>query len=194
MARSLIDETILLFEHGIDLKTNTLHWCSDESSSESAEVDGNFASKAIKGLHFLDNRSEKDINIILSGWGGCYYRAAAVYDAVRNCRAKIIISVFGPAFSSCSIIFQAADVRKMSRHSRLLLHYGELSLTMQSQAVRAWSDQNDKSNQEMENIYLSKIKEKNKSYKLDDLKKLLAIDAILSAEECLKLGLTDEVI
>ncbi len=193
--RGNIDETLLFFEHGIDLKTNTIYMCSDASPTHSdPEVNGNFASEAIKGLHILESRGKREITMYLSGEGGCYYYGTSLFDFIKTLQNETIAIVMGPCMSAMTIPLQAASHRRMSKHSKLMIHYGDFSLNLHSKAIKNWSAENERACLELEDIYMTRIKQKNKNYKLDDLRKLLNFDTILDATESLKLGLIDEII
>jgi ATP-dependent Clp protease protease subunit len=152
------------------------------------------AEDMIKTLRVLDDTPEKPITIIMDSPGGDVYASLAIFDFIRNCESEVIVDVYGKAMSGGSIILQAADYRRVSVHSSVLIHYGRQGfegehvnhINMVRDALRI--------SRLMENIYLERIREKNPSYRREELKTLLKFDTYFNAEETVALGLADELI
>lgn len=171
------------FEYGIDLGSRTL-WLG-------GDIDGDSAALTLKGLHILD-RTEGGISIKLSSWGGEWSEGMAIFDAIRTCRNEITVTVFGMAGSMGGIILQAADIRRMTPNSVLMIHYGDESLSDHALNITRQAAWNEKLCREMEELFLSRIREKT-PMTLGAFRKKFSFDVFLTPSEALDLGLADEI-
>jgi hypothetical protein len=117
-----------------------------------------------------------------------------------------------------SIILQAADQRVMTRHSRIMIHYGNFGMHQHTKIVYKWANETKKFDQIMEDIYLDKIGDrkitlekyltligkeleipqgnaKNKKVLIGrkELQEMLNFDTIIDAETALELNLIDKI-
>jgi len=181
---SLVDQ---FFDHDIYFRNKTL--------MISGDVDEKLSKKVIKGLHVLDSiKPDESIIIILNSPGGDVDHGLAIYDAIRSCRSHVEIRVYGVAMSMGSVILQAGDSRIISPHSRLMIHYGSVSLDHTTvDAIRFMEEMKDLDIL-IENIYLRRIKEKHPRFSRNKLKELLKHDCYLSAKEAVDQGLADKAL
>lgn len=155
------------------------------------EVNDDLYASTIKNLHALDSTSGT-INIKLNSEGGDVIAGRAIYDAIKNCKNHVRITVYGQASSAASFILQSADERIMTESSYLMLHVGEEGHAQNHpKNVRRWDEFYRKLETWMENIYLQKIKQKKKRYTRNQLKSVLLFDTILNPKEALEMGLID---
>lgn len=188
------------YDYGIDVDNRVLYMGSESYSYDDGEtgVDHFMAERAIKGLLTLDCQypdGDKPIKIILNSPGGDVYHGMAIYDAMRSCRNKITVIVYGYGMSMGSILLQAADKRVVAPNARIMIHYGYTSHGYNHPKINDnWNEEYKKGNKEMEQLYLKRIQEKHPKYKLEDVQKLLQFDTILTAKEAVDLGLADEVL
>ncbi len=197
------DDIDKFFDYDISIPTRTMYMGSIETELEGDEsgTDSAMAERTIKCLHILEHdeaaaeQGEKPITIIMNNIGGDVFHGLAIYDAIKFCKNHVDIKVFGHAMSMGSIILQAADRRIMAPNSRMMIHYGTWDITSESKLVReAWAAEGHKVDKWMEDLYLSKLREKNKSFRRDKLKTWLHRDQIFNAHEAVSLGLADEVL
>lgn len=220
------DDVDQFMDNHIYLPTRTIYMGSMGSSDDDEEHGTNYemAETVVKALHILDNqdgpsmKGEKPINIIMNNIGGDLYHGMAIYDAISNCKNHVTIRVCGYAMSMGSIILQAADQRIMTRHSRIMIHYGSFGIHENTKTVYKWTEETKKFDQIMENIYLSKIQDnkitlekylslinkkeeipignaKNKKISIQkkELQEMLNFDTIIDAETALELNLIDKI-
>jgi ATP-dependent Clp protease, protease subunit len=166
---------------------------NDDDFSESG-VEATMAERQIKNLHILDIASDEPITIIMNNPGGDVNHGLAIYDAIRACRSRIIIKVFGHAMSMGSIILQAADERIMSENSSQMIHYGAFAVDKHSKTGYKIVDEFKRIDKWMEKMYLDKIKEKQPHFTLARLQRMLDHDTFLSAKESVELGLADKIL
>jgi ATP-dependent protease ClpP protease subunit len=182
MARINKDHIDKFYDCNIELNSRTLYIGYGEDKD--FDLDQKVTADILKGLHILTTSSkELPIFIILNNQGGDTIHGLAIYDAIRSLPNHVTITVYGHCYSIGAWILQAADTRKMAKHSAIMIHHGEGEKT-----------QFDK---ELDNkcvdILLNRIREKNPDYTKKQLDKLLLKDTYMWGEEALKLGLIDEV-
>lgn len=190
------DDVDKYHDYGLYLPTRTIYIGSETYDINDGEsgVDGKMAERAIKNLHLLDTAAEAPITIILNNPGGDAYHGMAIYDAIQNCCSHVTIQVFGMAMSMGSIILQAADTRLIAPNARVMIHYGEAGVYAHPKILASWAAESKKSDAEMEQIYLAKIRQRYPHFTLKKVQELCNFDTILNAEEAVALGLADGVI
>lgn len=198
MSKIYKDEIDRLFDYDIYVPTRTIvmrsHLVDDEGESG---TDAEMAQRVIKGLHILDSASpagDKPITVIMNNPGGDEYHGMAIYDAIKGCKNHVTIIVYGHAMSMGSIILQAADKRVMAPNSKMMVHYGTWGISDHPQNVYRWAEEGKKFDTLMENIYLTKIKEKHPEFTLKKVQEMCKFDTFLTASEAVALGLADEVL
>jgi ATP-dependent protease ClpP protease subunit len=220
------DDVDQFMDNHIYLPTRTIYMGSMNSydGDQESGVDYSMAETVIKALHILDNqdaasmKGEKPINIIMNNIGGDVYHGMAIYDAISNCKNHVTIRVHGHAMSMGSIILQAADQRIMTRHSRIMIHYGHFGLHENNKTVYKWANESKKFDTIMEDIFLDKIQDnkltlekflsiinktedipvgngKNKKIIIGrkEIQEMLNFDTIIDAETALDLNLIDKI-
>lgn len=185
------------FGTGVSLPSNSLYMGSIDvvgKSDEESGTDFRMAERVLKGLDVLQNNSTEPITIYMNNVGGDEYHGLAIYDAIQTCRNKVIIKVFGQASSMGSIILQAASKRILAPHSVVMVHMGDLSASIDQRDIEAHTKEWKRINELVYDIYLSRMREKNSRYSINQLRDLLSTDRHLSPQEAVELGLADEVL
>lgn len=188
------DDLDRFMEYSLYLPERTIYLGSISDDMEGGEsgTDYKMAELLIKSLLVLDSTAG-EITIIMNNPGGHEIHGMAIYDTIKHCKNKITMKVCGMAMSMGSIILQSADVRTMTPHSELLIHYGDSSMSTHTKVFQTWADRGKKFDQMMENLFLEKIKQKLPDFTLKQLKNKIAHDWILTAEEALRYGLIDVI-
>lgn len=196
MAKFTRDDVDKFHDYSLYIPQRTIYMGSEEISIEHGEsgTDGAMAERTIKNLTILECLNKEPITIIMNNIGGDEYHGFGLYDAIRACKSHVTIKVLGHAMSMGSIILQAADVRIMAPTSRQMMHYGTWGVHDHAKTARKWSDEGEKINHWMEQMYLAKIHEKDPKYSIQALRKMLDHDTFLTAEESIELGLADKVL
>jgi ATP-dependent protease ClpP protease subunit len=184
-----------LYEYNIDTKNRTLYLNSD--THEIMPGENGLGPKSfdifIKGFNLLDS-TEGDITIIMSGLGGDHFAAMAIYDAIKSGNNKVIMKCYGAIMSANSIILQAANTRLISKFTKIMIHYGTFNIDDHTKVVKNWAKESEKLDKELEDVYLSRIRSKNKNFTRKQLKEMLNFDTILDSQQSIKLGLADKII
>ena len=113
-----------IHSRGLDADNRRIY-LHGEDMVENAEpgVDYRMMNKFIKNLDIL-NCSEGDISIIMGTVGGEWSYGMGIYDAIKACPRRIVITSYAWARSMSSIILQAATERVLMPHCDFMVHYG----------------------------------------------------------------------
>lgn len=174
----------LLMEHGIDIRGRTIYL--------QGEVDSTNIHKFVRLLRYLD-KTDGDMCIVLDSEGGDVNLGLAAYDAIKECRNAVEIKVVGVAMSMGSIILQAADTRVMTKHSRIMIHRGEMEVGGNFTDVKRAVQESDELDKICLSIYYDKITDKDPQFKMAQLQKMMDFDTYISADKALEIGLIDEI-
>lgn len=189
MARVNKDYMDKFFEYGVDLDSRTMY--INDISEKGVE-------NILKGLHLLElaaPNGDKPINIILNNDGGTMYVGMAIYDRIRACQNKVIITVFGQAESMGCILLQAGDKRILAPHARIMFHEGKGELAEDTyDNIEAFWAEEKRYGKIVDDILLNRIREKHPQFKESAFRKMNKVDQYLSAEKAVELGLADEVL
>jgi len=187
MARHSKDRVSQWYENNVHLETRTLY-IGDED--EGGEVGPSMAVNVLKAFHLFDTQSaDRPVTVMLNTQGGCWYNGMAIYDAIEQSVCHVDVYAIGSVMSMGSIILQAADVRYMYPHATLMIHDGSEDLHGHARNVINWAKHSEKLLGDMYRIY-SKRSGRPPSF----WKKRCGHDTILSAGECLELGLIDHIV
>ena len=108
----------------IDVENRVIYLYGDGMvKDDEPGVDYRMANTFIKNLDFLA-RTEGDINIAMGTIGGDWNYGMAIYDAIKACKRKTIITAYAWARSMSSIILQAATERVLMPNCDFMVHYG----------------------------------------------------------------------
>lgn len=193
MARVSRDHIDHWYNYGVDLDGKLIEF--SHGSADDHDLDHDLAMRTIKSLRILDRlRVEQPITMLMNCTGGDVDHGFAVYDAIIACKSPVHIEVVGMAYSMAVWVLQAADVRRMYRHSSLMIHDGEGSVSGKRHEIDSSKKFTDDQDRICEDILLERIREKHPEYPRSRLRKLLATDTYMSARQALDLGLIDEIL
>lgn len=195
MSRVNRDDIDKLHDYGIYLPTRTIYMGSEDTSVDGDEsgTDAKMAERLVKNLRVLDSQNAEPITIIMNNIGGYEYHGYAIYDAIVACRSKVTIEVLGHAMSMGSVILQAADERVMHPRARMMIHYGTWGYNGHAKTAQKWAEEGKFQDQQMEQIYMSRMLAKDPTFSLAKLKRMCDHDTFFSAREAVELGLADKV-
>lgn len=200
MAKVSKDHIDKFFDYSVDLDNRTIYLGSIEYSDDEDEtgVDFKMAEKFIKALYLLEKAApsnDKPINIIMNNPGGNVIDGMAIYDAIKNCKNHVTITVFGQACSMGCIILQAADYRVLAPHAVVMFHEGTDSYAQNHpEIIKRWINFNEKYYKLINKIVIDRIKQKKPEFKDKKFEELNLFDTILTAQEAIDMGLADEVL
>lgn len=173
---------------GIDLPTRTIIL--------SDSVDEHMLDRTLRAVHyFSQGPAPAPINVYLSSHGGEVVSGLGIYDALTKCPSYVTITVFGSAESMAAIILQAADCRRITENSYLMLHWGDdhppegskRNIDAHIRNTR-WLDKR------CDTILLERIKVNRPKYTIEELREDTQFDKYLPPQEALNWGLVDDII
>lgn len=141
------------------------------------------------------DQNPAEITIYINSEGGEVIHANAIFDLIKTLKSKTKGIVFGEVCSSAAYLLQACTERTMSLRSQMMIHIGEEGHSSNHpKNIEVWAKRNKEMGDEMANVFLSRIKEKNIKYTKKRVDKLLEFDTILKPKEALSLGLIDKIL
>ena len=136
------------------------------------------------------NPNAKDINVYINSCGGDVFEGVAIYNQLKRANANIHVFVDGSACSIASIIAMAGDTVTMYPTSMMLVHNCWTYTRGNAKELRKAADDLDKAMEANRQAYLDKAGDK---LSQDKLLELLDSETWLTAQDCLDLGLCDEI-
>jgi ATP-dependent protease ClpP protease subunit len=147
--------------------------------------------------------TEGDIHVIMGTVGGEWNYGMGIYDAIKACRHKVIITAYAWARSMSSIILQAATERVLMPHCDFMIHYGTTSAEGHYLTVKSGMQYEERSEKIMLGIYAERCQHGN-HFKMNHMSVVDIIkfldrkmrdkgDWWLSAHEAVQYGFADRV-
>ena len=128
------------------------------------------------------------IDVHINSYGGEVAEGWAIYNSLKNHKAKIRTICDGMACSIASVIFMAGDERIMNNVSTLMIHNAWSSTTGNASAHRKEADDLDKVSKLSAKAYRDCVS-------IDDtkLEELLANESFIGPEEALEMGFATSI-
>lgn len=123
------------------------------------------------------------INVHISSYGGEVAEGLAIYNSLKQHKAKVKTYCDGFACSIASVIFMAGTERIMSNASLLMVHNPWTYTEGNAQELRKTADDLDKMSQASVNAYLEYV-----NLEEDEVKQLLDNETWLTPQEALNYG------
>ena len=130
----------------------------------------------------------KTINVHINSYGGEVAEGLAIYNALKNHKAKVRTYCDGFACSIASVIFMAGDERIMSNASLLMIHNAWSFVQGNANDMRKTADDLDKITQASVNAYMNHV-----SISEKELKELLDNETWLDGNEALEKGFATKI-
>ena len=108
------------------------------------------------------------INVHINSYGGVVSEGLAIYNTLKNHKAKIRTIVDGFACSAASVVFMAGDERIMNDASLLMIHNAWTRVSGNAAELRKQADDLEKITQASIEAYMSRV-----NITEDELKALL---------------------
>lgn len=130
----------------------------------------------------------KTINVHINSYGGEVAEGLAIYNALKNHKAKVRTYCDGFACSIASVIFMAGDERIMSNASLLMIHNAWSYVMGNANELRKQADDLDKITQASINAYMNHV-----SISEKELKELLDNETWLDSNEAYDKGFATKI-
>lgn len=128
------------------------------------------------------------IHLSINSPGGAVFDALAMYNALRQHPAEILVDVMGVAASAASLVAMAGDKIMMPENAFMMIHNPWSVATGNAADLRELADTMDKIGESLTSIYSNRS-----GQPADKIKTLLDAETWLSAQEAVNLGFADEI-
>lgn len=129
-----------------------------------------------------------EIDVHINSYGGEVSEGLAIFNALKNHKAKVNTYCDGFACSIASVIFMAGDKRIMSNASMLMIHNAWTRTAGNASELRKSADDLDKITQASVNAYMSAVK-----ISEEDLKEKMDAETWITPSEALEWGFASDV-
>lgn len=146
-------------------------------------IDAQLVAKALN-----QNKTAKEIKLLVNSGGGDAFHALAMYQALKQHGAKIIANIQGIAASAMTIVVCAADVIEMSAAGLYMIHEAQWGTYGTVAEQQATLDATKKTNEQGAAIYAARS-----GQSLADVKKMMADTTWLTAEEAKAKGFVTSI-
>lgn len=133
----------------------------------------------------------KELNLHINSPGGSVFQGIAIYNMLKESKAKVNVYVDGVAASIASVIAMAGDSIFMPSNSMMMIHNPYTYAVGNANELRKTADFMDKLTDASKQAYLDKAGNKLTS---DKIQQIMDDETWLSAQEAVDLGLADEVL
>ena len=150
----------------------------------------------------VPNGADSTITIEMNNPGGDAYHMYGMYNRIQNSPCRIVAHAYGYLMSAMSVVYQAADVRKIAVDTTMMIHFGSDGYFGHSKDFQIWAEESKRINERMLEIYLYQMNKKEENDGLPKKKwttkkrltELINFDKFIGAEQAVKMGLADEII
>ena len=181
----LDDKTQILFkqlEWGINLNSNTMYLTYEIDTDQLYAVITRFD-------NFIQYNKDKDINLVISSYGGDVYAMLGTIDYFNSLPVKVNTHCLGACMSAAAVILACGTgKRTMSKNSTVMIHEGSAFEVGKTSDVLKGADHLKKLQSNINRI-LGEVTKKDQEFWEEVSKQ----DTYLTADECLEYGIVDEI-
>ena len=170
-------------EWGINIKSNTMYLTYEIEQDTLYAVMTRFD-------NFVQHNEDKDINLVLSSYGGDVYSMLGIIDYFKTLPVKVNTHCYGACMSAAAVILSCGTgKRSMTQNSTVMVHEGSAFEAGKTTDVRKGADHLKKLQSNINRI-LGEVTGKDQEF----WEEVSRQDTYLTAEECLDYGIIDEII
>lgn len=136
-----------------------------------------------------DNNNAKALNVYISSNGGDVFEAYKMISILQRFKGYKTAYIDGLAASAASLIPLVCDKIIMAKYSTLMIHNAWTFAIGNANELRQIANQMDKIMEGNRQLYMERFNESE-----DKLIELLNAETFLTAQECFKYGLCDQII
>ena len=181
----LDDKTQILFkqlEWGINLTSNTMYLTYEIDTDQLYAVTTRFD-------NFIQYNKDKDINLVISSYGGDVYAMLGTIDYFNTLPVKVNTHCLGACMSAAAVILACGTgKRTMSKNSTVMIHEGSAFEVGKTSDVLKGADHLKKLQSNINRI-LGEVTKKDQEF----WEEVSRQDTYLTADECLEYGIVDEI-
>ncbi len=131
----------------------------------------------------------EQINVHINSYGGEVAEGLAIYNTLKNHKAKVRTIVDGFACSAASVVFMAGDERVMSNASLLMIHNAWMITWGDPNQLRKNADDLEKITQATKNAYLEHA-----NITQEELSKMMDEETWILPNEALDMGFATSIV
>ena len=170
-------------EWGINIKSNTMYLTYEIEQDTLYAVMTRFD-------NFVQHNEDKDINLVLSSYGGDVYSMLGIIDYFKTLPVKVNTHCYGACMSAAAVILSCGTgKRSMTQNSTVMVHEGSAFEAGKTTDVLKGADHLKKLQSNINRI-LGEVTGKDQEF----WEEVSRQDTYLTAEECLDYGIIDEII
>ena len=181
----LDDKTQILFkqlEWGINLNSNTMYLTYEIDTDQLYAVITRFD-------NFIQYNKDKDINLVISSYGGDVYAMLGTIDYINTLSVKVNTHCLGACMSAAAVILACGTgTRTMTKNSTVMVHEGSAFEAGKTSDVLKGADHLKKLQSNINRI-LGEVTSKDQKF----WEEVSKSDTYLTAEECLEYGIVDKI-
>jgi len=170
-------------EWGINIKSNTMYLTYEIEQDTLYAVMTRFD-------NFVQHNEDKDINLVLSSYGGDVYSMLGIIDYFKTLPVKVNTHCYGACMSAAAVILSCGTgKRSMTQNSTVMVHEGSAFEAGKTTDVLKGADHLKKLQSNINRI-LGEVTGKDQKF----WEEVSKSDTYLTAEECLDYGIVDEIV
>tara|TARA_X000000368_G_scaffold222717_1_gene175817 strand:- start:38 stop:634 length:597 start_codon:yes stop_codon:yes gene_type:complete len=170
-------------EWGINIRSNTMYLTYEIEQDTLYAVMTRFD-------NFVQHNEDKDINLVLSSYGGDVYSMLGIIDYFKTLPVKVNTHCYGACMSAAAVILSCGTgKRSMTQNSTVMVHEGSAFEAGKTTDVLKGADHLKKLQSNINRI-LGEVTGKDQEF----WEEVSRQDTYLTAEECLDYGIIDEII
>lgn len=167
--------------NGINLRDRTIQLVGD--------IDSELFSFFDAAMTILESHSRKGITVKINSMGGAVYDGIAIVSRIRASNCKVTTECYGAAMSAACLILASGHKRRISELSWAMWHEASYEAEGRHSQIKYQTQQTDREEQVWAKA-MAKYSLMDESFWLDIGQHK---DYYISAEQCLELGLVDEI-
>jgi ATP-dependent Clp protease protease subunit len=137
----------------------------------------------------IRNLNVSELNVHINSYGGDVFEGVAIYNLLKQHKAKVNVYIDGCACSIASVIAMAGDKIYMPKNTLMMIHNCWTVAMGNSKDLRKQADDLDIIMNSSIESYMARVNITEK-----ELRKLLDDETWLTAEECVEKGFADELL
>lgn len=144
-------------------------------------------------LTLLERLSSEPITVRIHSEGGNFYEALSIVGRIKSCSCDVIVEGYGSVMSAATLILVSGKKRRLSSFSWFMLHEIRVDSSGEDVTISDQADELKQLEREQQRWchILGELTKQSSEWWRKSIKKQ---DLYLSPQECLDLGIIDEII
>lgn len=177
------DETVDVYLYGSIVDEEPVHWLTGEP--EEGEY---IYPEQVRNL-FDEINDDKTVNLHINSGGGDVYASVAISNFIKECKNTVNVYIDAIAASGASIIAMAGDNVYMYPNSMMMIHRASAFAYGNTEELNKISEDLKKFDEVVLNSYVGRF-----TGTEEELQALIEDETYFTAQECVSVGLVDEII